>query len=55
MACFKNQLSIISDFEAENAVVPKSYTRKDVREKEKKMTLERRLIRAFSNLKELQK
>ena len=35
MACFKNQLSIISDFEAENAVVPKSYTRKDVREKEK--------------------
>ena len=26
----------MSDFEAENAVVPKSYTRKDVREKEKK-------------------
>ena len=44
----------MSDFEAENAVVPHRYTRKDVREKEK-MILDRHLTRAFSNLKELQK
>ena len=54
MASFKNPLSIMSDFEAENAVVSHRYTRKDVRRKEK-MTLERRLTRAFSSLKELLK
>ena len=45
----------MSDFEAENTVVPQRHTLKDVRDKRKKITLERRLTRAFSNLKELQK
>ena len=45
----------MSDFEAENTVVPQRYTRKHVQEKRKKMTLERRFTLAFSNLKELQK
>ena len=43
----------MSDFEAENAVVPHRYRREDVREKEK-MTLERILIHALSKSKEFQ-
>ena len=35
MASFKNPLSTMSDFKAENAVVPRRYALKDVREKEK--------------------
>ena len=39
LTSFKNALSIMSDSEAENAVVPHRYWSKDVREKEK-LTLE---------------